>query len=135
MEVRSPALLPNILKLASHEGGRSLIIGRVMVHQFRYSISIECGPADAPLAALMFYPNSPEEFFLCGLATVEAAGDLIEIVRIGQLTVRRVAENTGCEISCFVQPGRSSGFRLASLLGFSISGPCGREQKMRFGDG
>ncbi|MBL4768037.1 MAG: hypothetical protein JKY94_10035 [Rhodobacteraceae bacterium] len=132
MEVRSPALLPNILRLAAEKGERSAIIGKVMVAQWRRSISIECGPVDGPLAALIFYPVEPKEFIMCGLFSSQAADHLTSIVRIGQLSVRRLAEDSGGEITCSVLPGKSPGYRLATMLGFSTSKAGDREQIMRF---
>jgi hypothetical protein len=131
MELRSPALLMNLQILAAKDGYSNSMSVKLVAAQWRRSISIEAGPASAPVCALVFYPVDNETFEMCSLFAPEAAGQMLKLVRIGQLTLRKLVKDTGSSIFCIVHPG-SPGERMAKVLGFQAGENTGKRLRMNY---
>jgi len=119
IEVRVPATIDSLLMLASEKGIRFGTLGKVIFYQWRHGFSMEAGDDLGPLAALMFVMIDDQSIEMMGLFDARAAARMLPLVRIAQLSIAKMSEDTGAKIYCTVRPENKSGVRLASLCGFS----------------
>lgn len=118
MQSLSPALLQNVIKLAAENGKISLISRKAMLLQWRHGLTIQFGPIADPLGILIFWPLEDGTMELATIFGDGAPPKMLQLIRVGQLTVREMAQDTGNEIFSYVHAGDSAGMRMAKLMGF-----------------
>ncbi|MEM7067931.1 MAG: hypothetical protein AAF478_03530 [Pseudomonadota bacterium] len=133
MQVRYPACLMNMLTMAGFDNGTiPPILSKIMMAQWRNGLSIEFGPVEDPYGILLFYPVSNEEY-TCGILTSRQSGQhLRAMLKIGQLSISELAQDTGCKISCKTGGSNSPGFRIAKMAGFKIVEQSAHETHLEF---
>ena len=118
MQVRTPASISSIMDLSTPGRQQSAMLRKIMVHQWRYGLSAEAYDENGPLAVLIFYAISEGELEMASLFSPRAGDHILPLMRLAHLTIEKMADDTGTEITCVVRRDGRSGARMAKLLGF-----------------
>lgn len=113
VHIVTPARLTDVMALAPRH--RRLYRATILQRQKSQTLSIFAG--DTLLGVAMLFPEEVRTRELCLLLDKPAAGAMLPLVRLAQLTLARIADS-GVVILARIKPTNAAGRRMARLVGF-----------------